>query len=161
MSQLPIGRRDLLPVLRRVEGASQQVAVVHSYLTGAVFIGSTVQEGDAESCLKNGLVLSWYAKPKRGPIWPQWMSAHDVSSASCAVTELCCGTRYIRHAGRVPGCRVEEDDQLLWFSVNGTWISQRSPRLTVSLGSELDVVLNVRGEIPLRSRNSCELLRFA
>ena len=42
--------------------------------------------------------------------------------------------------------------------MNGTWISQRRPRLTVSFGIELDVVLDVRREVPVPQS---QLLRVA
>ena len=35
----------------------------------------------------------------------------------------------------------------LLFSVKGTMMSQRRPRLTVSLGCQFDVVLNVRCDV--------------
>ena len=107
-------------------GAGKQVAVVDRDLAGAVFIRPAIEEGDVKACLHNGLAVEFVSKSKAGAKVTPVDIGSRVSCTTGAIAELGGRAGSTACAGLVPGLLGSKNTIRLLFSVNGTWISQRT-----------------------------------
>src|SRR6185503_11251632 len=131
-----------------VELAGQQVAVVHSDLAGAVLVGAAIEEGYVETGLDHHLMAQLIGKAKTRPEVSKVDIGTSVAGAAVTVAELGSSSRYARNGVGTRVVRIEENNQVMLFS-EGHLDIPANTKIHCQFRSQLDVILNVRSEIPV------------